>query len=194
MTNQSAATIAKENPRTALSDGQLAARLNEAQIALVVLSKDNYNEQKMRVAGIIAKNYSKICYLTFNKPYSTIEKDFAKSKIDAAKFFFLDASPKTKVPKDKRVLAVSSPTELTAISIDFSEISGNALDYTILDSIDVLVVYVGLKSTIQFAHSMINGVRTTEGKLLLILIDSKETVDMYKDVLIFVDDVINLAY
>ncbi len=175
-------------------DKRLIDAINESQITMIILSEDKYNQQRISLAEIIAKNYKKVCYITNNKPYITIVKDFKKLNIDLEKFVFIDISPAGgKLASSEKCIVIRSASDLNELGVQFSILSNKTkFDNVLFDSIGTLEVYADSKTITKFIHDIITKVRMAESKILLMTSSGEKSSQVSKDLYMFVDKVINL--
>jgi len=179
-----------------MSNQQLASEINEAEVSMIILPKESYSEQIINLMKVVTENYLKICYITINKSCATLTKEFEKHQIDTTKLVFIDASPgdhKKRAQKGKYVF-IESAGNLTQISIEFSKfLNMMKINNSIFDSIDMLKFYVDWKTIIRFVHEIISRVRTSGSRIILITSSEEESLEITRDLYIFVDRIINLA-
>ncbi len=162
-----------------------------------MLLPDNvYSERMKEIAKIVSKLSERVCYVTLNKPYKTLLKDFEKNRIDSNKFFFVDCV--TKKVKDEeaseQVVYVSSPKALTEINIVMKKVlNAGKIDSTIFDSLSTLLVYEGSHAVVRFSHSIISMFRTLGSKGILISLREDMQNELINDLNMFVDKVVELG-
>lgn len=161
----------------------------------MLLPNKVYSEKMKEIAKTVSELSERLCYVTLNKPYKTLLKDFEKSKIDSNKFFFIDCVTK-KVKEEKvkeQVVYVSSPKALTEINIVMKKVlNAGKVNSTIFDSLSTLLVYEGSHAVVRFAHSIISMFRTLGSKGILISLEEDLHSELIKDLNMFVDKVVEL--
>ncbi len=172
---------------------QLVNDINEAQVSMVILSKLRYNEEKIDLTKVVIGRNSKICYITISKPYNTVIKEIEKTDMDTNKIVFIDAVSGGK--KDlKNCIFVSSPSNITEISIAFSKLMKQfKFDISLIDSIDALAIYTDEKTLIKFVHDIVTKIRVSNSKIVFIISSDKEASETTKELYMFMDNVINFA-
>lgn len=162
----------------------------------MLLPNNVYSERVKEIAKIVSKLSERVCYVTLNKPYKTLLKDFEKSKIDSNKFFFIDCVTK-KVKNEEasgQVVYVSSPKALTEINIVMKKVlNAGKIDSTIFDSLSTLLVYEGSHAVVRFSHSIISMFRTLGSKGILISLREDMQNELINDLNMFVDKVVELG-
>lgn len=171
----------------------MASKISDAikgnQIVVFQISKKNYMEKTYEIIAEMSKIYSDICYITLNRPYQTMLKDFAARKIDPKKFVFIDAVSGGGKNAEK-VIFVQSPKSLTDISIDMSGLLGKKTESFIFDSLSTLLIYEDSTTSIKFVHSIVSKVRTADKRLVFMSLKEDSETDMMKDINMFVDKIV----
>ena len=166
------------------------------QIILIVTSKTNYNQTLQNTLNSLKSkiNQEKICYVTLNKPYNTIQNNLKNKEFPLDKFYFIDgitSTVETPEPVDNCTF-ISSPSALTDLSLAFSEaLKEHECDNAIFDTISTLMVYQDIHSVIKLVHNLVTKIRVLNKKSIFLALteDSKELI---KDLNMFVDKVIEL--
>ena len=144
-------------------------------ILLVLIDIADYTDANLSIMKhfLNDKSYSGI-YITLNKPYRKLMEIFQGDKIDTSKLFFIDSITNTAggtVQRTDKCLFLSSPQELTDMSIAISELI-NALPegnkFLMFDSLSTLAIYNPPDIIARFIHFLANKLRTknVEGVLL----------------------------
>ncbi|ODS39551.1 MAG: hypothetical protein A7315_10920 [Candidatus Altiarchaeales archaeon WOR_SM1_79] len=141
------------------SDNDIKENLDDSHIVMAVIPDMEYEEGLVRVAGILSKNYTKILYISINKPYEKLVGKFEKDGVNPDKFYFIDCI--TKTVKDvlpiKNCTYVSSPRALDEIKTSILEVlKKQRIDVALIDSphMDVL----------KFMHFLTIGIINTNSK------------------------------
>ena len=176
---------------------KVEAKTNElldSQVTVAILKRADYQEQRLSLSRKLALTYNKICYITTNKPYFTIEREFEEYGIDKRKFSFLDATP-ADGPLDSEIhgntIIIGSPSNLNDISIGFSQLLKEIMfDYAIFDSVETLGLYLDWKNVVRFIHTLLSKVRKTSSSILFL---TSGTEEISKELYMFADKVINMT-
>ncbi len=159
---------------------------------MLLVSNKNYYSIVKKTAKSVSSMNKRICYVSLNKPYETLSRDFKKESINLKKFFFIDCISK-KRKEEGQVIYVSSPKALTEINIVMKKvIKTGKIESTIFDSLSTLMVYEGSSSVVRFAHSIVSMFRETGSKGILISLRGDMKTDIIKDLNMFVDDVVEV--
>ena len=170
----------------------LKKNIKDNQIVVIVVTRGQYKSSTEKIAYLESCIFKKICYVTLNKSYDTLTKDFESRKIDLDKILFID-SVSGKVDSQKGVIFVSSPKALTELSITIADVLKKDVDSFVFDSISTLLVYVQPETSIKFIHFIISKIRSDNKNCALIALDSDMSTSLMKDVSMFVDKVVDGA-
>ena len=175
---------------------KLKKAIKDNEIVLLLIPNDLYSEKIREIAKMVSVLNKRICYVTVNKPYRTLVKDFEKGKIESKKFFFIDCVTK-KVSEEEageQVVYVSSPKALTEINIVMKKVlSVGKIESTIFDSLSTLIVYEGTANVIRFAHSIVSMFRTLGSRGIFISLKEDVQNELVKDLNMFVDKVVEFG-
>ncbi|MCZ6648938.1 MAG: hypothetical protein ACE1ZC_02075 [Nitrososphaerales archaeon] len=171
-----------------------ATELIDSQVTVAILSRTNYQEERLNLTRKLAHTYNKICYITTNKPYFTIQRELEENGIDKRKFSFLDATPSDR-PIDSDIhgntIVIGSPNNLNEISIGFSQLLNEIrFEQAIFDSVETLGLYLDWKNVVRFIHTMLSKVRKTSSHILFLTTGTEE---ISKELYVFADKVMNLS-
>ncbi|MBI4894829.1 MAG: hypothetical protein HY833_03805 [Candidatus Aenigmarchaeota archaeon] len=168
---------------------KILSAIRENQIIVFEISKKNYIEKTYEIIAEVSNKHDNICYVTLNRPYQTMLKDFAAKKIDSGKFTFIDAvSGGGK--NSPGVIFVQSPKSLTDISIDMSNLLGKKTESFIFDSLSTLLIYSDSMTSIKFVHSIVSKIRAASKKCIFMSLKEDSGTDMMKDINMFVDKIV----
>jgi KaiC/GvpD/RAD55 family RecA-like ATPase len=170
--------------------------IKENDIILLLVPNDRYSEKINDVAEISAKLSEKVCYVSVNKPYTTLVKNFEKIKIDTSKFYFIDCVTKSAAGSEAggRIVCVSSPKALTEMNIAMKKVlEANKPGITVFDSLSTLLVYEEASVVTRFVHSIISVFRSLGSKGVLISLKDDVKTELVKDLSMFVDKVVNMG-
>ena len=134
----------------------------------------------------------RLCYVTLNKPYAIMEKEFKEFQIDTKDVEFIDCVSGSAADKQGKAVFVSSPRALTELSITISGMLAKNINSMLFDSLSTLLIYHEQGMAIKFVHSMISKVRATEKKCVFLLLEEDAKSEMMKDVTMFADKVVYL--
>ncbi|MBN2457537.1 hypothetical protein JXB31_00210 [Candidatus Woesearchaeota archaeon] len=164
--------------------------LEENQALLFVISPDNYQT----FVKDFAKNYMNkgvSCYITLGRPYQSLVNNLKKMKVDTDSIFFIDTSTRMAsmtLSQQDNCLFIESPSALTNLSIAMNKVVETSdPKYILFDSLSTLMIYNPEKVIIKFAKDIINKVRATNTKIVLLCLDGKDEVNIIEKISMFVD-------
>jgi hypothetical protein len=172
----------------------LKKEIKENQIIVVAFSKPKYNPGLIDIMGAAQGLSKRICFVSLNKPYSTLAKTFEDKELDANNIVFIDCvSGGIAAKKGSNVSFVSSPKALTELSLAISDVLGANIDMIIFDSLSTLLAYEDSATAIKFVHSVVSKTRMTKKKFVFTSLKDDNGSDLMKDVTMFVDKVVNVG-
>lgn len=164
-----------------------------SQILILVVADRNYTEKLNEISLQVYKRLKKTCYVTLNKPYTTMAEIFREKKISIDNFVFIDAVDKGASIKNKNVVYVSSPGALTEIDIEIHNILENKnVDGLIVDSVSTLMIYENRTKVIKFLHDVMTLLRMKALFGLFVALKSDVDKNVTKDINMFVDKIIEI--
>ena len=172
---------------------KIESAIKNNDILVFLVPNTKYSECLEKIVSNISKKFERICYVSLNKPYTTICRELENKKIDTEKFFFIDAVSQ-KIESDKEhVLYVSSPRALTELSITINKVLEiGSVQVVVFDSLSTLLVYEGSMTVIKFVHSIISTIRNMKAKAVFTCLKEDISNDLIKDLNMFADDLIEL--
>jgi hypothetical protein len=167
--------------------------ISKNSIILIVTSKINYKTSIDKIYPEIVK-FGNIGYVTINKPYQSILKDFESRNVSKSKLFFVDAITATvqAPPIVNDCLFVASPNALTDLGLAFSSLLNEKnRDLIFFDTISTLIIYQEIGSVIKFAHNLVTKARVSGKKVIFVSL-KEDSETLIKDLNMFVDAVIEI--
>lgn len=123
----------------------------------------------------VAKNYKKVCYVSFSKPYNSFVKHPEINKISLNKFFFIDCITKSVIKRPEKVkncIFVSSPTAFTEIKETIRKVlQKKSFDILIFDSLSSLLIYEKEAFVTRFLHGLIAMIKSIGCKSVFIILE-----------------------
>ncbi|MFH0861713.1 MAG: ATPase domain-containing protein [Candidatus Altiarchaeota archaeon] len=149
----------------------------------------------MTVLKDLTKVPDKICYISLNRPYTSLVKTFKKGGLDTERIYFIDAITRTaQIPQEcKECEFVSSPGALTELSVTISKVmDGGQYKYIVFDSLSTLLVYESDTTIAKFVHFLMAKVRVAGCNALFTCLKQDAESVLIKDINMFADKVIHL--
>lgn len=165
--------------------------MGQGKITVFVMDNSQYSNN---VAQIVksASIMGLVCFISLNKPYTSIESDAKRLGVDPSSIFFIDAVMQKagKESQAENVVFISSPRALTEMSITVNKVIEVAEpSCVIMDSLSTLLMYESPSNVIKFIHSIVSTLRMKETAGAFIVIKSDAIDSILKDMSMFVDEV-----
>ncbi|MCX6708584.1 MAG: hypothetical protein NTW67_02950 [Candidatus Woesearchaeota archaeon] len=99
-----------------------AGQITRGKVFLVILPSQEIQKNVDSTVARLVKEKTSIVYVSFNKPYNVLSKNWKNKKIDLDKILFIDCITAGVMEKQngKNVIYDLSPNTLTAISLAIS--------------------------------------------------------------------------
>lgn len=172
--------------------------VGKEEIALLVTTAHQHNEIATGLTQMLTEDEGRNgVYITFNRPFEQIVKDFEAAKIDLSKVIFIDCVSKMagRFPgKKENAVFIDNPSSLEEIGMYAEKILARLPGdkFIILDSISNLMIYNDENSAREFAHFLVNKMRLEKVGGFLLTVE-KEDVDKVVELIEpLVDKVIKL--
>lgn len=150
-------------------------------IALTLVDPMRYQEAVLGVVRYFAGKSPQGVYVTLNKPFSVLTKNFEKAGIPSSSLFFVDGI--TNVPaleEDESHTCLGSGIDLSNLCIGISRAVGKLKEekFLLLDSLSTLLIYNDSKAVSKFAHLLTEKMRrwNTQGSLLTVEMNAEKDV------------------
>jgi KaiC/GvpD/RAD55 family RecA-like ATPase len=173
--------------------------IGENTISVVVADAHNYLEE---ISSVIKELTGKAgipgVYITINKPYHTITKQFEKAGINNKMMIFIDAisAQSGKLEKEPGCLYIQTPKSLSDLSIAIGE-AVKALPsdrkFIFFDSLTTLLIYNEAHSVLRFAHFITNKMRSWDVDGVILSLDSDTKSSVFQQIVLFADNIVNLS-
>lgn len=173
-------------------------------IALVIKSPEYYPKMNRAFVKKLANTRNmKGIYITINKPYEYVERNFRKNDVKVENVYFLDMVTKHMNRSEKcegyNCTFVDSPSNLTMLAISFIQAAkmlkakheeNDQPIFIIVDSLNTFLVYNDETTVKRFFHFLISKSRELGAKCLLLSSNLKEVSSLNSLVADFSDKVI----
>ncbi|MDP2750865.1 MAG: hypothetical protein Q8O89_08600 [Nanoarchaeota archaeon] len=172
--------------------GELEKVFKSRNIVVLSISKEELRDVLVLAAQFLDKDFNKICYVSFSKPYGTLVDAFKKAGLKESKFFFIDTLTSTvTTPKEvSNCLFIESPSDLTSIKLSISEAVKMGCEIVFVDSFTTLLVYNSPEDVVKFSNSLLTKIRVDGKKALLVTLKEDEKNELVKGLYEFADEVI----
>ncbi|MFH1331792.1 MAG: ATPase domain-containing protein [archaeon] len=168
-------------------------------IALATVDAENYQKTNLLLVKHLTKD-EKIpgVYVTLNKPFEVMKKEFEKTGINTKLIIFIDAVTKTsggKIEKTKNCLFIGNPENLSDISLAMDQavraLPGDGR-FLFFDSLSTLLMYNQVETVARFIHFLAGKMRVWKVRGIIVSLKKtdKELIDQLSQ---FCDVVIDLT-
>lgn len=161
------------------------------QILVFVIPEKSYN---FVLEDILKKlKNKKICYVSLNRPYSTVKQVFSELGFSPEEYFVIDAISKTAFePKpQKNCFFVSSPNDLVDLSLVVSKVTSNKkIDTMVFDSLSTLMLYQKERNTSKFTHFITTKLRVNGVQGIFTVLEEDMHSTLVRDLSMFADNVL----
>ncbi|MFH1835840.1 MAG: ATPase domain-containing protein [Methanobacteriota archaeon] len=161
---------------------QKLADFGGEEITLLVSSAQQHNEAAMALSKMLVEEDGRNgVYITFNRPFEQVVKDFNFNNIDISKVIFIDCISKMagRFPgKKENAVFIDNPSSLEEVGMYAEKILARMPEpkFIILDSISNLLIYNDKNSMGEFIHYLINKLRASNVGGFLLTVE-KEDID-----------------
>ena len=166
--------------------------LSKHQTILSVVESDKYNAVIADTLKELPQN-AEIVYVTLNKTASSLEDYLVKAGVKVDRVTIIDCISKTiqDIRDTERIIYLDSPRALSDLSFVLTGVLKSKKNiYLLFDSLTTLLVYSDKPVVARFLLNIVNRIRDTSCKAALFAVDVEEHKDFFKEVSIFVDQVI----
>jgi len=166
-------------------------------VFVLVIPDTEYNETLTQITKQLTTSNERICYVSLNRPYYNIVKNFQSAGIDISNFFFIDAITQTAEIPDKihDCVFVSSPGSLTELSLAISNLlERDKFDYLIFDSLSTLLVYESDTTVTKFVHSLMAKIRVVGCMAIFTCLKQDNGSVLMRDINMFADKILDVEH
>ncbi|VVB54357.1 Uncharacterised protein [uncultured archaeon] len=172
--------------------------LQGAQILVLVIPEDQYNDKVMAILKNLAEsNTNKVCYVSLNRPYSSLRNNLASAGVSINSIYVIDAITKTAemAENTENVEFISSPDALTELSLAVSNsFDVKKFNYLFFDSLSTLLVYESDRVVTKFVHFLMAKIRVVEARAIFTVLKRDVDSVLLKDINMFADKIVDLEY
>jgi len=175
-------------------------------VALVIKKADFYPDLNRAFVKKLANTRNmRGVYITINKPFDIVERNFRKSAVNMGNVYFVDVMTKymnKRISEKDNCSFVNSPSDLTTLAITFMQATkmlqekNNTKDmpvFIVVDSINTFLIYNDENTVKRFFHFLISKSRELGCKCVLFSSSVGEVSSLNRLVSSFSDKVVNYA-
>jgi hypothetical protein len=150
-------------------------------IVLALIDPMRYQEAVFGMVKYFTEKSKQGVYVTLNKPYGVLAKNFEKAGISPNSLFFVDGITNVAAAEESADHAcLGSGIDLSNLCIGISRAVGKLKDekFLLLDSLSTLLIYNDSKTVSKFAHLLTEKMRrwNTQGSLLTVEMNAEKDV------------------
>ena len=169
-------------------------KLGDSYSLLIISPINNLQYQINSTLKELTKSDILGAYISLNKPYISIKKVLNQEKIETDKIFFIDCiSQLSEKCKEKEVLHIRHPSDLTGLSIAVTEFVEKIPNdkYIIIDALSTLLIYNKEELVIAFVKKLVEKTQENNFKMIIFTPETKGG-DFVNKISLFFDKVINI--
>ena len=173
----------------------LAEEIRKNPIALVVLPKANYLDKLPEVIRAIEASSKKTCYVTLNKPYTSMAQFITGKGFQLERYFFIDSltSSVQTPPQADNCEFIQSPSDFTDMGMSFTKaIKEKGCDTVFFDAVSTLAIYQSTAELVKFIQNLITKARVFQARSVYLAL-KEDSEELVKDLTMFVDGVIEVT-
>ncbi len=169
--------------------------ITKNRVVLFLIPNKIYQVELLRITKSVADKWSKILYISLNKPAEKVIETFGENNIDTKKFLFVDAITKGVKPNvsDHGITYINSPKNYEQFNIELNQIlEKEKFECLIFDSLSTMLTYQDEKIIIRFAHDLLTRliVAHASGEVICLLKDINTA--LVKNISMFADGVVDM--
>ena len=140
------------------------ADLTETELALLVTPPAKHNEIAISLSKMLVSKGMSGIYITFNRPFEQLIRDFQINNIDPVNVIFIDCVSKMagRFPgKKENAVFIDNPSSLEEVGMYAEKILARipSPKFIVFDSISSMMIYNGDQATREFAQYFVNKLR-----------------------------------
>jgi len=146
------------------------------------------------ILNFLAKNNMPGIYVSFSKPYKTLEKILKESNINTENLFFIDCiSHSVNEPKkDNKVLYISNTGDLNGLGIGITQFMETipGREFLLIDALETLLIYNKPDTIAMFVQSLIN--KSSKFDMRTVILTPKGDKELIDKIGMFFDKIIEV--
>ena len=171
---------------------EVESEIKRHDVLMVVVPKQEYFEKTVEIAEICSHLFERTCYVSMNKPATTLLDLWEKRGIDLKRFVIIDCVGE-KGEQRVKIIHVSSPIDLRGISLAVREFIDEGIKCLIFDSVSTLMLYEDPAEILKFIHVKITRMRKHRVKGIFMSLKGDVNRKILEQMSMFVDRVISLS-
>lgn len=167
----------------------------EKPVVLVLIDPIRYQDAVVEFLRYFTSKVQRGIYVTLNKPFAVLTRNFEKAEIPVDTLFFVDAITNVGAVQEQPThVCLGTEKDLSSLCIAISKavnrFSGEK--FLILDSLSTLLIYNDQKAVAKFAHLLSEKMRRWETSGLLLTVEMNAERDVVLQLAPFCDKVVRI--
>lgn len=158
-------------------------------LPLKAMDRDSYS------LGLIKTlSGKKVCYVTLNRTFHSLESTFIKFKVDTKNIFYIDAISnavkETQLENSEKCHFVTFPEATLSLVKEVGRFLDEGGEYVIFDSVTDLLIFNSRGESNKFVLDLLDKVKKGKAKIVFMALKTERTKDFIEQVRSVVDNVI----
>lgn len=162
---------------------------------MLIIPDRTYSNDLINVTKQLASSYSIICYVSLNKPYNSLMKNFEDNNIDKNKFFIIDATSKPfkQIQESENCIFISSISAIGELNIAVAKVlKKGKFEALIFDSLSTMLIYHDAGTVTKFIQNLIREIRMVNCTAVFTCLEGDSQTSLIKEMGMFIDRVIEM--
>lgn len=167
----------------------------EKPVVLALIDPIRYQDAVHGLLRYFTGRFPRGIYVTLNKPYSVLSKNFDKAGISAQSLFFVDGITNVPAVQEHAThTCLGSGVDLSNLCIGISRAVGKFTEekFLFLDSLSTLLIYNDSKAVAKFAHLLTEKMRRWNSSGSLLTVEMNAERDVVSQLAPFCDTVVKI--
>jgi len=168
--------------------------LKKGAIAVVIIPNAQYTNDVLDIARFLSQNHKPVCYINFNRPFSSLAMSLKNKGIDNNNFLFIDAVTKAASQKPEgtdNCIFISSASALTQLSLVIDKaLKTGKINSILFDSLSTILIYNKSAVACKFVHDIINKIRNSNVTTVFTALEGDAKSELLNEVSMFIDKII----
>jgi len=166
--------------------------IKEKQALLLLIPKNKYSSELMKLMKILDKNFNKIGYINLNSSYKTLNKNLTNNKLNSRKFHVIGLNNPSKGQSEmENYRCIGSADNLGGINIEFSDFVYRGCKIFLFDSLSDMFNKVNKIEVVKFIHTMIVKSKIANTKIIFLALNQDVDSKLFKELNMLFDNIIS---
>lgn len=162
---------------------------------MLILPSWKYNDAMLDYSEKVSLSRNVVCYVTLNKTFHAIMKQFTKRRINASKFFFMDAITPTVLKENppKQCIYFASFTDLDGFADQLlNAVKLHKAGHVVFDSVSSFLVYNTDEAVLKFFNYVLSFLEELNVEITLVALSEDKDRSAIKQLKMRADHVENI--